>query len=71
MLSGLTRGSTAAGTITTQTALVLANALYLEARWANPFTRSQTIRGPFYPTTAGPAARTREPVAVRAALTGR
>jgi len=42
-----------AGTITAQTALVLANAIYLAAHWADPFTRAQTAPGPFY-TSAGP-----------------
>lgn len=42
------------GTITTQTAAVLANAIYLAADWVNPFTSSQTAPGPFY-TGAGPS----------------
>jgi serpin B len=33
---------------------VLANAIYLAAHWADPFTRSETAPGPFY-TGAGPA----------------
>jgi len=41
------------GTITAQTTAVLANAIYLAAHWANPFTRSQTAAGPFY-SAAGP-----------------
>jgi len=43
-----------AGSITGQTALVLANAIYLAAHWAEPFTRGATAPGPFY-TAAGPA----------------
>ena len=42
-----------AGTITAQTAAVLANAIFLSAHWADPFTRAQTAPGPFY-TGAGP-----------------
>ena len=41
------------GTITNQTALVLANAIYLAAHWADPFTRALTAPAPFY-TAAGP-----------------
>jgi len=41
-----------ADTITSQTALVLANAIHLAARWANPFVSSETAPGPFY-TGAG------------------
>ncbi len=55
-----------AGTITSQTALVLANAIYIEAHWADPFSPSQTASGPFY-TDAGPTVQaqfmTRFPVA--------
>ncbi|MDQ6805462.1 MAG: serpin family protein [Actinomycetota bacterium] len=40
------------GTITTQTAAVLANAIYLAARWTNPFTRGLTAQAPFH-TGAG------------------
>jgi serpin B len=43
-----------AGTITAQTALVLANAIYLAARWAYPFDPSQTAPGAFT-TLAGAA----------------
>ncbi|HWC85303.1 MAG TPA: serpin family protein [Solirubrobacteraceae bacterium] len=39
-----------AGTITNRTAAVLANAVYLAAHWAHPFTRALTVPGPFYPT---------------------
>ena len=42
-----------AGAITSQTAAVLVNAIYLAAHWANPFTRPETAPGPFY-TGAGP-----------------
>lgn len=45
-----------AGTITAQTAAVLANAIYLAAHWTNPFTRAQTAPGPFY-TGSGPTAQ--------------
>jgi serpin B len=38
-----------AGTITAQTKLVLANAVYLKARWSTPFASSQTAPAPFYP----------------------
>jgi serpin B len=41
------------GTITHQTAAVLANAIYLAAHWANPFTPSRTAPGAFHPS-AGP-----------------
>ncbi|MGA2925540.1 MAG: serpin family protein [Solirubrobacteraceae bacterium] len=41
-----------AGSITTQTALVLANAIYLRAHWADPFVAGQTAPGPFF-TSAG------------------
>lgn len=43
-----------AGTITAQTALVLANAIYLAAHWTYPFTPGETARGPFYPSTGPP-----------------
>jgi serpin B len=36
------------GAITTQTALVLANAIYLKARWENPFVKSSTANAPFF-----------------------
>jgi serpin B len=55
------------GTITRQTAAVLANAIHLAAHWANPFTRAQTAPGPFY-TGAGPTVQvpfmTQTPVAL-------
>lgn len=55
------------GTITGQTAVVLADAIYLAAHWANPFTPSATAPGPFY-TDAGPTAQvpfmTQTPVAL-------
>jgi serpin B len=55
------------GSITPQTAAVLANAIYLAARWANPFTVALTAPGPFYPG-AGPAVQvpfmTQTPVAL-------
>lgn len=37
-----------AGSIDSQTLLVLANALYLDARWAQPFDTSMTADAPFY-----------------------
>ena len=56
-----------AGSITSQTAAVLANAIYLAAHWTNPFERSQTAPGPFY-TAAGPTVQvpfmTQTPVVV-------
>jgi serpin B len=42
------------GTITNQTALVLANAIYLAAHWTDPFMPAQTAPGPFY-TGTGPS----------------
>jgi serpin B len=42
------------GTITRQTAAVLANAVYLAAHWAHPFTPSRTAPGPFYPGAGAP-----------------
>ena len=42
------------GSITAVTRLVLANAIYLKARWADPFQTSLTAQGPFYPAS-GPA----------------
>jgi serpin B len=36
------------GSITTQTALVLANAIYLKARWTHAFVKSSTAPGPFF-----------------------
>ncbi|HWF23840.1 MAG TPA: serpin family protein [Solirubrobacteraceae bacterium] len=42
------------GTITHQTAAVLANAIYLAAHWAHPFTPSRTAPGPFYPGAGAP-----------------
>jgi serpin B len=36
------------GSITTQTELVLANAIYLKAHWANPFVKASTANGPFF-----------------------
>jgi serpin B len=57
-----------AGTITAQTSAVLADAIYLAAHWASPFTRAQTAPGPFYPA-AGPTVQvpfmTQTPVNVR------
>ena len=35
------------GTITAQTRLVLANAIYLKAHWSNPFVKASTAPGPF------------------------
>ncbi|HEV3056527.1 MAG TPA: serpin family protein, partial [Solirubrobacteraceae bacterium] len=35
------------GTITAQTRLVLANAIYLKAHWSNPFVKASTATGPF------------------------
>ncbi|HEV3055154.1 MAG TPA: serpin family protein, partial [Solirubrobacteraceae bacterium] len=35
------------GTITAQTRLVLANAIYLNAHWSNPFVKGSTAPGPF------------------------
>ncbi|MEA2197207.1 MAG: serpin [Solirubrobacteraceae bacterium] len=43
-----------AGTITRQTAAVLANAIFVAAHWASPFTPARTGPGSFYPA-AGPA----------------
>jgi serpin B len=61
------------GTITAQTSAVLANAIYLAAHWADPFTRAQTAPGPFY-TTAGPTVQvpfmTQTPVPVSYAHRG-
>jgi serpin B len=37
------------GSVTAQTSLVLANALFLKAHWASPFVRSMTARRPFFP----------------------
>jgi serpin B len=42
------------GTITAQTALVLANAIFVSAHWMYPFASLETAAGPFYPA-AGPA----------------
>jgi serpin B len=36
------------GSITSQTALVLANAIYLKAQWENPFVKASTANGPFF-----------------------
>jgi serpin B len=44
-----------AGSITGQTRLVLANALFLKAHWASPFVKSMTARRPFFPSTGGRA----------------
>lgn len=56
------------GSIPTQTSAVLANAIYLAAHWADPFTRARTAPGPFY-TAAGATVQvplmTQTPVAVR------
>jgi serpin B len=43
-----------AGTITAQTKLVLANAVYLKAHWSTPFASSQTAAAPFHPPS-GPS----------------
>ena len=48
----LIKGLMPPGTITAQTRLVLANAIYLKAHWANPFLKSSTAPGPFQ-TAAG------------------
>jgi serpin B len=40
-----------AGTITPRTSAVLANAIYLVARWTYPFTHALTAPGPFYPSS--------------------
>jgi serpin B len=45
------------GTITAQTLLVLADAIYLKAKWATPFDASQTAPQEFYPAS-GPAVET-------------
>jgi serpin B len=62
-----------AGTITAQTAAVLANAIYLSAHWADPFIRGQTAPAPFY-TAAGPTVQvpfmTQTPVVVSYARRG-
>jgi serpin B len=39
------------GTITARTALVLANAIYLKARWSSPFDKRSTASGPFTTST--------------------
>jgi serpin B len=41
------------GTITPQTQLVLANAIYLKAFWSTPFDPSLTAPAPFYPDSGG------------------
>jgi serpin B len=43
----LIKGLMPAGTITAQTRLVLANAIYLKAHWSNPFVKASTALGPF------------------------
>jgi serpin B len=62
-----------AGTITAETKAVLANAIYLAAHWADPFTRAQTAPAPFY-TAAGPTVQvpfmTQTPVALSYARRG-
>jgi serpin B len=40
------------GSITSQTALVLANAIYLKARWENPFVKASTANAPFFTSKA-------------------
>jgi serpin B len=45
-----------AGSITSNTALVLANAIYLKAHWSNPFDRGRTSRRSFF-TDSGSAPR--------------
>lgn len=44
---GLIRSLLAPGSVTPQTAFVLANAIYLKAHWSNPFAAAQTQPGPF------------------------
>ncbi len=41
------------GSITVQTALVLANAIYLRARWSSPFDPAATSRGSFFTAASG------------------
>lgn len=41
----------APGSITSRTELVLANAVYLMARWSSPFVSAQTAPGPFFTAT--------------------
>lgn len=41
------------GSITGQTRLVLANALFLKAHWASPFLKSMTARRPFFRAAGG------------------
>ena len=36
------------GSITSRTAMVLANAIYLKAHWAHPFVKASTADGPFH-----------------------
>ncbi len=43
------------GSITGQTLLVLANAIYLKAHWANPFLTSMTSPEQFFPASGPPA----------------
>ncbi len=43
----LIRGLMPPGTITARTRLVLANAIYLRARWSNPFVKAATAAGSF------------------------
>ena len=50
----LIRNLMAPATITSQTELVLANAIYLKAHWQDPFDRSATAPGPFHPPTGPP-----------------
>jgi serpin B len=40
------------GSITVRTALVLANAIYLKARWSNPFVAAATAPGTFFTASA-------------------
>jgi len=47
-----------AGTITSQTALVLANAMYLRAHWSSPFDPASTAPGSFF---TGPRSRVSAP----------
>ncbi|MGO9975377.1 MAG: serpin family protein [Solirubrobacteraceae bacterium] len=42
------------GSITAQTLLVLANAIYLKAHWANPFLTSMTSPDQFFPASGPP-----------------
>ena len=54
---GKITGLLPSGTIDSLTRLVLANAVYLKAPWADPFPPTATRAAPFYPPGAGAAPR--------------